>query len=767
MANAGANNVDQRVRFPRAASKEKYRVVSARFLRQLKHERRSGEFFASENGIRYNPRSSASKLSEWRYWLTVSVISTVYFGAAKFGLSLAFVDKQVSAVWPPTGIALVVVLLLGPRMWPGIMLGAFAINATTGTPLTAAVLALGNTLEAVVGAFLLQRFVGFKPSLERLKDVFGLVGLAGLLSTTVSATLGVTSLCLDGKPWSSFGDLWFIWWLGDTMGNIIVAPFLLCWAVRPRIEWRAWQLAELAALFIGLTAVAVPVLTGHVAPGSDYTAEYLIFPFIIWAALRFGQRETTTAVVLISGIAVWGAIHNMGPFSGGTFSDRFNMLVLFMGVVAVTALTLGTITTQRKLADAGLRRSRDQLKARVQERTEELAGANVALHAEVAERKKKEQDLHQASEKLRRRAEEISRLASIVEASDDAIMEVSLDNVVRSWNAGAQAMFGYSAEEIIGRPISILIPQNRPAEMNNILEKLRRGERLKYFETVRVKKDGTSIYVSLTVSPIKNDAGEVVSTSRIARDISKNKCFEQSLQETNRLKSEFLANMSHELRTPLNAVIGFSELLVDEKPGQLNPRQKEYLGDILNSGRHLLQLINDVLDLSKVEAGKMELNPETFRIKTAIDEVCAIAGAIAQKKGIEVHTEVAAELDRVTLDQQKFKQVLYNLISNGIKFTNDGGRVDIAASVSDTNHFKLSVKDSGIGIKPEHLGRLFFEFEQLESGASRRYEGTGLGLALTQKIVERQDGVINVQSEVGKGSTFSVILPLATTQENL
>jgi PAS domain-containing protein len=182
---------------------------------------------------------------------------------------------------------------------------------------------------------------------------------------------------------------------------------------------------------------------------------------------------TTPAGVNAEGelLSLWGAIHNIGPFSAGEFNERLIMLVIFLGVVAVTALTLGTITTKRKLADADLRRSRDQLEVRIRERTQELAGTHVALQSEVAERKQKERDLHHAREKLRRRAEEISRLASIVEASHDAIMEVSLDGVVRSWNVGAQVMFGYCAEDIIGRPISILIPQDRPAEAKNILEK--------------------------------------------------------------------------------------------------------------------------------------------------------------------------------------------------------------------------------------------------------------------------------------------------------
>jgi PAS domain S-box-containing protein len=253
-----------------------------------------------------------------------------------------------------------------------------------------------------------------------------------------------------------------------------------------------------------------------------------------------------------------------------------------------------------------------------------------------------------------------------------------------------------------------------------------------------------------------------------------NETLEQRVQErtvqaeaANRMKSEFLANMSHELRTPLNGIIGFAEFLADGKPGGVNPKQKEYLEDILNSGKHLLQLINDVLDLAKVEAGKMELNPEKFSLGKAIEEVCAVTKPIVQKKGIRLEVNVAPEVGYVTLDQQKFKQVLYNLLSNAVKFTDDGSKVEIRVAMYDAYRFKLLVQDTGIGIKTKDLPRLFKEFEQLGSGVARRREGTGLGLALTRKIVELHGGTIGVESEFGKGSSFTVVLPLVTAKVNV
>ena len=229
--------------------------------------------------------------------------------------------------------------------------------------------------------------------------------------------------------------------------------------------------------------------------------------------------------------------------------------------------------------------------------------------------------------------------------------------------------------------------------------------------------------------------------------------------EASRLKSEFLANMSHELRTPLNAIIGFAELLHDAKVGPVNADQKEFLGDILTSSRHLLQLINDVLDLSKVEAGKMQFRPERVRIGNLVGEVRDVLGGIAAAKRIDLAVDLDEGVEEVVIDPGKFKQVLYNYLSNALKFTPAEGQVTVRVRAEGAEHFRLEVEDTGIGIEPEDLGRLLVEFQQFDASAGKRGAGTGLSLALTRRLVDAQGGRIGARSEPGKGSVFHAILP--------
>jgi integral membrane sensor domain MASE1 len=300
----------------------------------------------------------------WAFYpVQVASLAGAYCGAAKLGLTMAFVAEQVTAVWPPPGIALAALLFLGYRAWPGITLGAFLANATTNAPLgTAAGIALGNTLEALLGAWLLRRLVGLDKGLERVQDVLGLVVLAAGVSTTVSATIGATSLCLRGvKPWAAYPALWGVWWLGGAMGDLVVAPLLLSWAGWRRTAWRPRRVAEGAALLLGLVAVSLLAFAGPAPHFPFHPLAYTVFPFVIWAALRFGQPAAALLTFVASGLAIRGTVRGYGPFAVPTTHEGLILVQLFLGVVAVTTLVLGAVTIERERAKGAARQSRDGL----------------------------------------------------------------------------------------------------------------------------------------------------------------------------------------------------------------------------------------------------------------------------------------------------------------------------------------------------------------------------------------------------------------------
>ena len=377
----------------------------------------------------------------------------------------------------------------------------------------------------------------------------------------------------------------------------------------------------------------------------------------------------------------------------------------------------------------------------------------------------------------------------LFETAQDGILILDADTgQVVDANPFMKDLLGYSQEEFLGRKLWEIGPFKGTGASKIAFAELQLKDRIRYEGLPLETKEGRRVEVEFISNAYLVDTKRLIQCN--IRDITERKRTEEEIRSLNagleqrvaertielqsakeqaesadRMKSEFLANMSHELRTPLNGIIGFSEFLIDGKTGALTPKQTEYVTDIFNSGRQLLQLINDVLDLAKVEAGKMDLHPETFSVGQAIGEVCSVVGPMAQQKKLTINSKVEAATDEVTLDRQKLKQVLVNLLSNAVKFTEDGGSVNVIADLYDQARLRLQVQDTGIGIKPEDLGKLFIEFRQLDSGLSRRHQGTGLGLALTKKIVEFQHGTIDVESAPGKGSTFTVILPRVSQKE--
>ena len=555
-------------------------------------------------------------MSPLRLSVMLCGLAVIYVLAGKLGLTLAVFHPSATPVWPPTGISLAAFLLLGFGVWPAIFLGAFVVNLTTaGSVATSLSIATGNTLEGLLGAFLVNQFANGRNVFAHQRDTFAFVLLAALLSTTVSATFGVTTLTLGGyADWERYSEIWITWWLGDAAGALIVTPAIVLWVLDHAVNWSRSQWLEISVSISLLCLVAMVVFqSGLAMTGPNYPLGFLTLSILIWVAVRLGPRETTTAVLLCVGIAIWGTLRGSGPFARGSANETLLLLQAFMAVIAVTALALAVGVSERRRAEQALDQLNQTLERRIQDRT------------------------------------------SILQATVE------------------------------------------------------------------------------------------------------------QLQELDRLKSAFVGIVSHELRTPLTPIKTLVENLLDGVGGSLSEQQHHYLSRIQANADRLTRMLNELLDLSKIEAGKTELRPTVLSIQELIADVLDVLRPLAQRKSITMEVTALDGLPKVHADRDKLYEVLANLVDNAIKFTPSGGRIQIGTKVLNDRYIRVEVSDTGCGIPEEDLPKIFDKFYRVHS-LSSNHAGAGLGLAIAKGLIELHGGTIGVESTSGKGSHFYFTVPYATSK---
>lgn len=669
--------------------------------------------------------------------LTVAI---VYFAGAELGLSLASVHENVTAVWPPTGIAIASLLIFGRRVWPGIFLGALAANLPTHIPIASAIgIATGNTLEAVIAYSLLQRSKQWRNSFDSVGEVLTFLVYAAVLAPLVSATVGSLSLYL-AESGTDFWYLWLTWWMGDGFGALIVSPLLLSWSASRKINREDGP--EIGSLFVLLIIIVLIVFAGWFpGPVKTYPLAYLSLPCLLWAALRFDQRIVTSALVLMAGVALWGAKHDYGPFVQPSRNASLLLLISFVGTASLMTLLVAAIITERKKAEAEKSKLASELEAQ------------------------------------RRRIEDlVQHVPGIVwEAWGKPGTSERQVNFISSY---IQKMLGYSAEEWLATPgfgLSAVHPDDRERMATEAAAIYASGKggssrfRLLHKDGHEVWVEAHSIVVCDESGPIGMRGVTMDITAAVKAEIERAELLEresharQQAEEASRLKEEFLATVSHELRTPLNAVVGWSRLL---RSGQLDGDGAAHAVEVIErNAAAQRQIIEDLLDVSRIITGKLRINTQPVDLLLIIHAAIDAVRPAAEAKDIKITTHVEAPDSIVRADSERLQQVLWNLLANAVKFTPASGKVDVYLE-QHGSLAEIRIEDSGPGVPAEFLPRIFERFSQADGSSTRKHGGLGLGLAIVRHLIELHGGTVSAANRETGGAVLTVRLPtLKISQE--
>jgi PAS domain S-box-containing protein len=672
----------------------------------------------------------------------LTALTLVYFAAGKLGLSLAFTHASASPVWPPAGLALGVVLIAGRSVWPALLLGAFLVNVTTtGNVPSSLAIAAGNTLEAVVGGWLVLRGARRPFALRDAADVFRLAGVAVPIAAAIAATIGVGSLALTGlaSP-SQLGSIWLTWWLGDATGAVIVAPLLVLW-------WRGRETTTPArgvetGLFIAATTLTLLVLFRGLVPAvaSGYPLAFVALPVLLWAAFRFGPRETVTACAVLSACAVWGTIDGFGPFAHMPRNEALLTLQAFVGVTTVAMLGASAVVAGRADSDAAITRLNQELEARVASRTELLA----KTHARLIE------------------AQQVAHIGS---------WEWDVRANTLWWSDELHRIYGIEPEGFIASfegYVSMVHPDDRDLVHATVSAAFETGRPFS-FEHRIVRPDGGVRRLHGKGRVVVDDSGRAIRMLGTGQDITERRQAEderaqlvqaqaarREAEAANEAKDQFLALLSHELRTPVNAVLGWSHLLIQGKLDE-SARQKA-VAAIYRNATVQASLVSDLLDASRIRAGTMRLDLESIDLAAVAADAVESIRPMAMSKDIRV----AMEFTPVTLvgDGQRLGQVIRNLLLNAVKFASSGGFVLVRGQATGAG-VRVTVEDDGPGISDAFLPHLFEQFRQADPSTTREHQGLGLGLAIVRQIVTLHGGDVEAANrDNGRGAIFTVDLPM-------
>ena len=716
---------------------------------------------------------SSSKSSELLYRvLTIAGVAVVYFAAAELGLSLAFIHANVSPVWPPTGVALAALLLLGYRAWPGILLGAFAANVLTPIPIfSAAGIAAGNTLEALSAAVLL-RTIGFSNSFDRAKHVTWFL-VALIFGTMLAATVGNISLCLGhSAEWENFGSLWLTWWLGDLVGGLVVAPLIVTWATNWEQQILSQRWAETLLLFT-LLLLSSMVIFGGWFPTQEqtYPLAHLAFPFLIWAAFRLGQRGLTASLFVLAAVAIWGTRDGYGSFARSTPNESLLLVQAYLGATAVMCLFLIAAVEERRMANHILRESGKRLTGnlgvtRILAESPALTDATPRILQTICETLGWELGgmwlVDATTNKLR-----CLTYWHVPGSDADTFEEVSRETVFpsgiglpgRVWatlkpawipDVGKDNNFPRrSYAKAVGLRAAFAFPILFRTKFLGVME----------FFSHEIRQPDDALLAMF--GSIGGQVGQFVERKRNEDEreqlLSRELAARAEAERANRTKDEFLAIVSHELRTPLNAIVGWASLL---SSGSLDPVRATRAVEVIDrNAKAQAQLIEDILDVSRVVSGNLRLNSRPVQLQPVIEAAVDSIRPAADAKQIDLQITLDPKAGPVSGDPERLQQIVWNLLSNAVKFTPSGGHVNVRL-LGSNSHVDIVVTDDGNGIPSEFLPHVFDRFRQADGSKTRRHGGLGLGLAIVRNLVDLHGGQVNAHSEgEGKGTTFTISIP--------